>query len=59
MQLIPACSLAGLSLEKAASGSYFLRMPIRQASRRNHDSADLFEAPAGATKCAPSGLRFA
>jgi alkylated DNA repair dioxygenase AlkB len=56
MQLIPACSLAELTLEKAASGSYFLRMPIRQASRRHHASADLFEAPAAPT---PAGLRYA
>ena len=56
MQLIPTCSGARLTLEKAAFGSYFLRMPIRQASRRDHASADLFEAPASPT---PAGFRYA
>ena len=56
MQLIPTCSGARLTLEKVAFGSYFLRMPIRQASRRHHASADLFEAPASPT---PAGFRYA
>ena len=52
------CRLLGapLTLEKAASGSHFLRMPSRQASRRDSASADLFEAPVAPT---PAGFRYA